>query len=95
MKDNRNRAIVRNKSLKSDFLKMYGEKCDCCKETTYEFLCLDHIKGKERKYKNESGNVAYKRALKEYDPLEYRILCANCNQATKRGQICPHKRIAN
>ena len=80
-----------NKSRKLEFLDMYGGKCECCKETIYEFLCLDHINGRNRKHKNETGNVAYKRAIENYDPKEYRILCANCNAATRLGHICPHK----
>jgi hypothetical protein len=74
---------------------MYGGMCECCKETIYEFLCLDHKLGRERKYKNEHGDAAYRRAIKEYDPKEYRILCANCNTATRLGKICPHKKLAD
>lgn len=87
----REKVIIANRILKSKFLEMYGGKCQCCGITTYEFLCLDHIQGRNRKYKNETGNVAYRRAIEEYDPTEYRILCANCNAATRFGRTCPHK----
>lgn len=77
-------------TLKQTFLNMYGKSCQCCEESIYEFLSLDHIKGVNRIHKSRTDS-AYRRAIEHYDPAEYRVLCHNCNQATKWGRVCPHK----
>jgi hypothetical protein len=80
-------------ALKARFIELYGGRCECCGESIKEFICLDHIKGVNRKYKHETGANAYIRAIREHDTTEYRILCNNCNQATRLGRICPHQLI--
>lgn len=72
------------------FLKMYGDKCECCGEAEPEFLTLDHIHG-QTKETREYSNVAYKNAVKEHQPDVYRILCMNCNMAVRWGRTCPHQ----
>ncbi len=80
---------------KEAFLQMYGNKCACCGESIRMFLALDHIEGQKGipRVKKEVGVKAYRAALKKYDPTTYRILCHNCNFATRfDGSICPHQR---
>lgn len=76
-------------NIRSQFFELYGKKCACCGESCESFLVLDHIKGKDRRCKN--NRQSYLDALAEYDPNEYRTLCHNCNQATSGGKICPHQ----
>jgi hypothetical protein len=81
-------------NLKMEFLAAYGNKCECCSETIPQFLTLDHIEGGGIKHRRSipGGNV-YRALKKEGWPKEgYRILCMNCNFATRFGAICPHIR---
>jgi hypothetical protein len=80
----------RNLKIKTNFIEMYGNKCACCGEKQIEFLTLDHI-DYSKKGKGETGSKAYMKALAEYRPDLYQVLCYNCNCARRHG-ICPHKK---
>lgn len=85
---------LRRQLIKADrdrFIEMYGGKCACCGEEERDFLALDHVGGQVGK-KREHSYDAVRRALLEYRPDTYRILCHNCNMATRYNKICPHKR---
>jgi len=86
--------IVRNKSkeMRKTFLEMYGNKCACCGETTYEFLTLEHKNGQRgiEKSRKKSGKHSYAIAIREYRPDLYEILCWNCNCSKGRYGYCPH-----
>lgn len=77
--------------VRDEFLTMYGNKCLCCGESLKEFLTIDHIKGQKGIKKKEVSIAAYKKALKEYNPTEYRILCMNCNHSMGTKGYCPHR----
>lgn len=77
-------------SRKNYFISMYGGKCKCCGEMTVEFLTLEHVQGQAGK-KRETSYKAYSKAIKEYKPEIYEILCYNCNCVKAHGKICPHK----
>jgi 5-methylcytosine-specific restriction endonuclease McrA len=67
------------KLLRDKLLEMYGRKCAICGFDDRRALTLDHINqngNSERKELGERG--VYRRALKEYNPDEYRTLCMNC-----------------
>jgi DNA-nicking Smr family endonuclease len=96
--ENKVEKQIRRKQLDTEkrelFLKLYGGKCSCCGESQKEFLAIDHIKGQKGipAAKKELGVKAYRAAIKNYDPETYRILCHNCNFATRyEGAICPHQ----
>lgn len=82
----------RNHKLKKSFLDMYGGKCACCGESHPEFLTIDHINGQSGIRNKETGESAYRKAIRKYSPKDYRILCMNCNMATRFGRICPHQK---
>ena len=70
--------------------------CDCCGETTKEFLTLDHINNdgtQERRKLNGGGHHNYRFIIKNNFPPGYRIMCYNCNCGRARtiNKICPHK----
>lgn len=77
-------------------LRMYGDRCVCCGESKYEFLCLDHKNGdgnvERRKIPNKRGYSFYRYVLeKGYQPNKYQILCHNCNMSIGFYGYCPTK----
>ena len=89
----------RNDGIKLLVINHYGGKCACngCRETTLEFLTIDHIKGggtKHRKQiKNKGGNVFYTWLIKHKFPKGYQVLCFNCNFGKwANGGVCPHNK---
>jgi hypothetical protein len=82
-----------------------GGKCECCGEDNYAFLTLEHRQGvpeehlapeHRRKLRNGGGRRStvdiYRLVLAEGAPREkYGLLCFNCNVATHRYGICPHR----
>lgn len=82
------RGIYRK--TKEKFLEMYGGKCACCEEQIFDFLTIEHKQG-QRRITKETGTRAYRKALLEYRPDLYEILCWNCNCAKGQLGYCPHK----
>lgn len=80
--------------LKVKILAHYGNRCSCCGEDRYEFLCLDHMAGNgnnHRRYLNiRGGSSFYHWIIKNNYPDGYRILCQNCNHAYGHYGYCPH-----
>lgn len=82
--------------LKAECLKHYGKNCYCCGEKIIQFLTIDHIEGKgniQRKKLfgyNISGIHMYRWLKKNNFPDGFRILCMNCNWATRYRNACPH-----
>lgn len=67
--------------------------CDCCGETTYEFLSIDHANGDGNKHRQEIGRTRlYAWLLRNGLPPGFRVLCHNCNQAIGANGFCPHQR---
>jgi hypothetical protein len=84
------RAYIRR--IKEQFISAYGGACQCCGETTYEFLSLDHIGGGGRA--GCGGVKSYLKARREGWPKDkYRLLCMNCNFSYGRYGMCPHKSL--
>ena len=68
-------------------------RCQCCGETIYEFLTIDHIEGGGTKHRNTGGaHDIVKWLIKNNFPEGFRVLCFNCN-CSRRGGECPHKRL--
>jgi hypothetical protein len=82
--------LALRKERYTKFFEMYGDRCACCGYADKRFLVLDHIKG-QRGRRREISQTAYKRATEKYRPDEFRVLCHNCNHATRFGDICPHQ----
>jgi hypothetical protein len=80
--------------LKDEVIRAYGGKCDCCGETTPEFLALDHRYGGGTQHRKTVTSPTELRRLviRQGFPDTYRLLCHNCNQAIGWFGSCPHAR---
>lgn len=66
--------------------------CECCGESTYEFLSLDHIEGGGAAHRKEIGVARiYAWVWRNKLPPGFRVLCHNCNQAIGAYGFCPHQ----
>jgi RNA polymerase-binding transcription factor DksA len=94
-KENRAKITKQNleyhKKIRRKFIEMYGGVCACCGETIYEFLTIEHKQGQRGAAKKEFAYPAYLKAVREYRPDVYEVLCMNCNHAKSRLGVCPHK----
>lgn len=79
--------------LRRDVITGYGGKCACCGESTPEFLSLDHVIPIGSKARKATGGTqgAYADARRRNYPLDYQLLCHNCNQAKGYYGYCPHQ----
>lgn len=81
--------------LRMEIIEAYGGRCVCCRESTPEFLQIDHIHDDGAKMRNEQkeqvGGALYRKLRSLGFPKEnYQLLCANCNSAKSFFSICPH-----
>jgi len=80
--------------LKAEVLTAYGSVCACCGEANESFLTIDHIHrdgAGERAKLGGWGNHFYRwLKVQGFPQGRYRILCMNCNWATRNGESCPH-----
>lgn len=83
--------------LRSAIFTFYGGSdphCECCGERHNDFLTIDHIGGGGNKHRREIGGGAlYSWLIKNNFPKGFRILCMNCNWATRNGAPCPHEML--
>ena len=95
---NRDRVLARmkleNRKLKLAIIGAFGGSCECCGESNFEFLTIDHIHGggnEHRRQLGDKGKGLYKEILAEGCPKDkYRLLCWNCNTARGFYGYCPH-----
>ena len=79
-------------------------QCQCCGETEYSFLHLDHINNDGAKQRRElAKELGSKQCSNEQlfawiklndFPKTFQVLCANCNlgkQHNHKGRECPHQ----
>lgn len=82
----------RRKELRQKVIGGYGAKCQCCGESNFEFLAIDHVNGGGRKErKTMSTYQIAKKIIDNNFPPEYRVLCHNCNQSIGWYGYCPHQ----
>lgn len=76
------RQVRYRKKLKFKVVQHYGGKCACCGEDRLEFLTVDHKNGGGNKYRRntkKNSSAFYSWLRREGYPLEYQVLCFNCN----------------
>lgn len=83
-----------HQKLKAAAIKHYGNACACCGESTYEFLCIDHINGGGNEQRRRLGcsRNFYSWLKKNGYPKGFRTLCHNCNQSLGYNGYCPHQK---
>lgn len=75
-----------------EFVLAYGGCCQCCGETRFDLLTLEHIRNKGYKLiYNNSSNLIRKLKIQGW-PKGYTVLCFNCNMSTKNGAPCVHSK---
>lgn len=90
-------TLNKNLKLKENLLIEYGEKCQCCGESIWQFLTIDHINGWGADHRKSEigprGGVAIYQWLKNnnYPKNDFRLLCFNCNCTTEYHGFCPHE----
>lgn len=86
------------RALRRSVIEGYGARCNCCGESRYEFLTLDHVDGRGAQDRRENGSNArdvqsiYRRVFRAGFPPGYQVLCYNCNCAKHIYKECPHRR---
>jgi hypothetical protein len=81
---------------RDEMVAAYGGCCACanCPETNTAFLCLDHVNGDGKAHRMKVGSHTYSDLRRQGWPQEgYRLLCWNCNAATRFGRTCPHEEV--
>jgi len=82
--------------LRRQIITAYGGICRCCKENNPVFLTIDHVNGngakERRKHSSGRAGINFYKYLKKlgFPQTGYRLLCMNCNWATRYGKECPH-----
>ena len=89
---------VRHRLLRTTALQRYGgnpPKCECCGESTIEFLHLDHKNGDGAQHRETLKTLNIYRWLKQnnYPEIGLRVLCANCNMSIGAYGYCPHQKL--
>ena len=83
------------KDLKLEVVTAYGGKCECCDESHWQFLTLDHVDGNGQtdraKYRNVTGALYGWIKRNNFPKNGYRLLCMNCNWIRRFGGTCPHQ----
>ena len=82
-----------NRKRRKSVIEHYGGKCECCGESTFEFLALDHKDGggDQHRRKVGQGSLMVDWILKNNFPEIFQVLCHNCNQAIGYYGSCPHQ----
>ncbi len=81
-----------NRKLREDVLLIYGNKCVCCDESTFEFLTIDHVNNDGARHRKKVSSTKLYRELRTYGTVNpnYQLLCWNCNITKAKYKKCPH-----
>ena len=69
--------------------------CNCCGETEFKFLALDHINGGGNEQRKIIGPNLAPWVKRNNYPEGFQVLCHNCNMAKGLYGQCPHKETTN
>ena|SRR6266498_1470616 len=81
--------------LFTEYMEKYGNICACCGESERRFLTVAHINNDGVKHRERVGHSGVISDLKQRGwPKDEGMAtqCWNCNEATRFGKECPHKR---
>lgn len=87
-------AKAYQRRLRRKVIDVYGGKCVCCGEATYEFLTLDHKYNDGAEHRRElnanGGTTMLRWIVRNGYPDRIQVLCWNCNAARQYHGRCPH-----
>ena len=95
----RKKGKLYREKMRSDCIKAYGNKCECCGEKIERFLTIDridetsenhHYKTWRNGSKSKGGQVLYVWLKHHNYPKGFQVLCFNCNTAKFYFGECPH-----
>jgi len=93
----RQRTLRYREKLRTKTFERYGTTCQCCGESNWAFLTLDHTDGNGNVHRralfgaNIGGGQFYKHLRSAGWPDGYQTLCYNCNMAKAHYGVCPHQ----
>jgi hypothetical protein len=95
---NKERILAQKKradrELKQEIIDAYGGECECCGESIFEFLTIDHTNGDGAEHRRQLGGKGRRlyAAIKAegFPKGRYRLLCFNCNITLGFYGYCPH-----
>lgn len=80
------------RSLRLEVLRAYGHSCICCGENREPFLTIEHTNGDGAHHRRLVKRKVYRDLkLRGFPKDGYAVMCWNCNCASSRGRLCPHK----
>lgn len=85
-------------NIKLKVIEKYGSKCNCCGESNYMLLTIDHINNDgacERSNPKFNQIKLYKNIANGNFYNDYQLLCYNCNHSKFNMQTCYHKICKN
>lgn len=90
-----NNCNLNNLKTKLEVFKIFNSKCNCCGESNFSKLTIDHIKGRDINSQdyNKTGIQLYYWLLNQsisFVKENYQLLCFNCNCAKGYHGFCPH-----
>ena len=87
---------LRLQSLIREFIAAYGGACECCGETEWTFLTVDHMTPSSRKPHKTRGTLSmlYNLRRRKWPREGYRLHCFNCNLGRERAsdRLCIHEK---
>ena len=95
--ENRTDRIDYNKErqlrLRKQVVEAYGGRCNCCAESRFEFLAVDHTDndGAEERKRIKGNGTLHSYIIEQGFPARYQVLCHNCNLAKSFTGKCPHQ----
>lgn len=97
-KESSSRILSRPPSYHSELRKLVveklGSKCQCCGETSYDLLTIDHIEGLKGEKRKSGSTFMLDIIHSDYDKSRFQLLCYNCNNGKKNyggNKFCPHQ----
>lgn len=71
----------------------YENKCNCCGESGWQFLTIDHILNDGAQERKILNTYHLKKQLidKNFPKDRYQLLCMNCNYSKGHNKFCPHE----
>lgn len=85
----------RNRKVREQAIRAYGDKCACCGETEFGFFTIDHVENNGGVHRKEigvsAGTAFYQWLIRNKFPAGFQVLCMNCNAAKQWWGECPHQ----